>query len=369
MRKNDCMSKMRCPKKSEGSFKKSFYLLIVLVFFLTPVMTISCGNPGFKLPKSEVPLPDDALVYAGPTGVTIIRSDGSGSKSIGGRERAVPPDEEGNIYFPSISPDRRTIAFVPSVLAFVEDKEGGYQTESKSVHLMSADGRENKCYEAGDYKLVWWPDGSGAYYCATYFVGWYDFGQNKKDYLRLGVRSIKSIALSPSGRQLAWCGREKIEVGRVNKGRVLGSQRIVATLSDNTEWMEWVNESDLLIIETEMTVFQFPNEDKPDEIITAQRPYRSHIFRLNIETGQRTPVYDSDPWRIDQDLSMSPDRKKASFTEGTQVHDPSNPWGTWVAGYWPRGRILELVSGKVTDIPISVPKVNPHTLELDWSSP
>jgi Tol biopolymer transport system component len=355
---------------SKSMPSKASFLPFVLVFLLSSIACTSCVNSDFKLPKSQAPLPADALVYAGTTVVTIIRSDGSGSKSIGGRQRPVPPDEEGNIYFPSISPDRRTIAFVSSVLAFVEDNEGRFQTQSYSVFLMSADGRENKHYEAGKYKLVWWPDGSGAYYCGRYVIGWFDFVKNEKDYLRLNDRgSIKSIALSPSGRQLAWCTKKKIEVGRVNKGKFLGSQRIVATLSNDTEWMEWVNESELLIIELEKTPFTFPNRNKPQETLTEELPYRSHIFRLNVETGRRASVYDSNPWIIDQNLSMSPDRRKAAFTEGTQVHDPSNPWGTWAKGEWPRGRIIDLEGGKVSDIPVSRPTANPHTLELNWSSP
>lgn len=357
-------------------------VLIVLIISLSLIPS-SCFLFGVRVPRASTPLNDDVLIFS----VESIVEEDRVSKSVdivysinindGTLKRLYPPSGQQVVaYLPTISPDRRTIAYgtFKYVLGTFSDEPDSFQWEPTDyqIWLMSADGKKKTklCNSEGADKIEWSPDGKRVYVFkgVLYYV---DIASGRKKQVEgFGWASPPVFAISPSGKRLAYdvgnpyvCNLQDDKVS----GHKLLFERKAGPIQLPSS-MVWISDKELLFIEQEEGKYTAESMRK-GETVEAEAPYRSTLWRINADTGEKKVLYQTEPWEIISEVTASPSRDRVDFLYWTQGHDPKDYCKDYEPGHEPKPAVLDLKTGKIEKVPIP-PEAKDWTFhDLNWSSP
>lgn len=353
----------------------------ILVFFLFLVSS-SCSLFRVSVPKASKPLGDDVL---------IIDAVGYFDLTKGTIRGFEPINWYGGAYRAKISPDRKTVAYwtckYKKVKERISDEPGAILETEESVDfqiwLMSLDGKKKTKLCNVDCELYflrddikWSPDGKKVY--LLYYGDVYSINTEtgKRKEIEGFRGEVTEIAISPSGKRLAY-DREGLYVCNLQDDKV-SSDRFLFQRKPSPNMYSflslypsivWISEEDLLFIEQEEGTYVTESNDKPGELLSIEAPYRSTLWLVNADTGEKKVLYQTEPWEIIDELTISPTRDKVAFIYWVQYHGPIYLRRGYEPGHEPKPAIFDLKTGKLEKVPLPPEAKDWGFRNLSWSSP
>lgn len=361
---------------------------------------VSCG-PSETVPRSKTPASEDLLLCSTAGRIFTFNVEN------GSYDEIKMPEGTGSCG-PVWAPDRRTIACVSGRLTG-KDKDKYIDPMNMGLWLLDVDGKQLRELAHGDvdYRtghVSWSPDGNLIYLSNTSdFQNEIHSGSGGLIAVDMkgsvypvaspttpGDRSTgnNTFSISPDARHIArpTGNGDAIEVFKLNRkkvGDLFSTFRLsppgpaYSPSSPPTRYFViqpvWLSPKELVVVDDEMFLqkLTLPSGETRDR----PWPYRSALWKWNIETGERSLLLQSDPHEIFSDLTVSPSRDAVAFLcqtisdvlqEGIRLLQEGE--SLYESGKEPRPAILYIKSCEVTRYE-TLPSKDLWLIDLNWSSP
>lgn len=349
-------------------------ILVLLVLLFIASGSLSCA---INYPESEKPASDELIVFntssSGDFNEICLMNEATGVFStIATSERRKSVFEN-----PTWAPDRRTIAYLKDNVEFME---GALTSISVELWTMDVQGKNNRrltrCNRSS--RLVWNPDNK-AIICGDSI-----FRLTKKEKLVIDTDPYEvvpdSIAMNPNGHKVAYdlhYYNEKRQYGTIIcdlEGKVVDNPRLVYSSPEqfnptgydgHLEYLPrlaWIDEQRLISVENTFQPVTLVNPSGAKLI--EKIPYTAQVWILDVTTGAREMIYETQPWENIGNVTLSPSKKLMAFLYWASSQDPIEG-GSRESTTKPA--VLDLVSGEVKRIQVSGP--HPEIENINWSSP